>query len=157
MSNGQIVLPPSDLPIEGYVWLQDIGRVNFAGSGYAGTRGESRRMEGFQLDLVDPPGQLAIQYQVYASNIGWMPVVDGGQYAGTKDRGLGLQAFRIKLLNPAIEPDGGVYCLQYMTHQQDNGDVSSPWADTDGMTIPYDGDGSGLRLEGLAVTVIHLT
>lgn len=145
-----IELPETTVHLEGYVWLQNLGEVDFVDSEYAGTRGQSRRMEGFEINLVDPPGDLAIEYAVYASNIGWMPAVSGGTYAGTKGQSDGLQAFWMKLIN---QTQGDfVYYLTYMTHQENNGDVETGTFG-DGNILPMGGPGSGLRLEGLALTV----
>src|SRR5262249_48384283 len=131
MSNGDTgnLLQATDVSLEGYVWLEGLGAVEFADNYYAGTRDQGRRMEGFEVNLVNPPGQLGLRYQVYASDLAWMPPVDGGQYAGTKDQGLALQAFWIHLVNTEV-PDG-YFTLFYMTHQQDNGDVYAPEATTD--------------------------
>lgn len=165
MSNPNYELPATDVGIEGYVWLQDIGEVDFANNSYAGTRDQGRRMEGFQVSLVNPPGNppVAIQYRVYASNYGWMPSPDGwvdaGQYAGTKNQGLGLQAFVMQLVNPDVSASTG-YVVRYLAHQENNGDIP---LDSGGETLPGAADGttvgdpgSGLRLEGLALTVIKV-
>ena len=143
-----ISLPPTLVHLTGYVWLQGIGAEPFTDNQYAGTRGQSRRMEGFEIAFVEPPGTLALRYRVHVENIGWMDWVDGGTYAGTKNEGLRCEAFQIELTGSGTDPLG--YSVEYMAHQEDAGDIG-PF---------YDGaicgtTGEGLRLEGMAVTIVN--
>lgn len=148
-------LPGTAVGIQGWAWIENIQQMNFVDNEYVGTRDEGLRMEGFAINLVDPPGTLGIQYAVYASGIGWMPAVDGGTFAGTQGQARGLQAVTIALLNPDQPDESGNnwhYWLEYLVHQENNGDVETgPYGD--GAQLPIGGAGSGLRLEGLELTI----
>ncbi len=143
-----ISLPPTLVHLTGYAWLQDIGAESFTDNQFVGTRGQSRRMEGFQIAFVEPPGTLNLQYRVQVENIGWMDWVDGGTYAGTKGQSLRCEAFEIALTGSGTDPLG--YSAEYMAHEENAGDIG-PF---------HDGQlcgsvGEGLRLEGMAVTIVN--
>jgi uncharacterized protein YjdB len=140
-------LPATEVHIEGYVWIENQGQVNFVDNNFAGTRGQSLRMEGFQIGLVNPPPNLAIQYRVYISNLSWMSWIYDNTYAGTQGLGLGMQAFAIRLVG---DPQ---YHVQYMAHQETSGDI--PEYGSNVTDLVWVGDpGSGLRLEGMALTIV---
>lgn len=62
-------------------WLQE-GR-------YAGTEGESLRLEAIVIEGVD-------KYRVHIENIGWDKWVSSGEIAGTEGRGLRIEAIEVK-------------------------------------------------------------
>jgi uncharacterized protein YjdB len=141
-----VALPNTIVPIIGYVWLESIGQETFTGNQFAGTRGEDRRMEGFEIDLVNPPGTLGLRYRVHVQNLGWTDWVDGGTYAGTRGESRRCECFQIELTGDGPDPLG--YSVEYMAHQQGYGDIG-PFRDgTECGSV-----GEGLRLEGMAVTI----
>jgi uncharacterized protein YjdB len=147
-TNVEIDLPATLVGLAGYVWLQDVGREDFINNEYAGTRDQGRRMEGFEVALVNPPGNLGLSYRVQVQNIGWMPWVDGGTYAGTQGQSLRCEAFEIVITGTGPDPLG--YSVQYMSHLEDTGDIG-PFSD--GALCGT--VGQRLRLEGMAVTIVH--
>ncbi|HWY90421.1 MAG TPA: hypothetical protein VNY31_07090 [Solirubrobacteraceae bacterium] len=144
-----ITLPDTIVGITGYVWLENVGEEGFTDNQFAGTRGESRRMEGFQLAFPHPPGSLGLRYRVHVQSIGWMDWVDGGTYAGTKDQGLRCECFQIEITGSGPDPFG--YLVMYMAHQENHEDDIGPFSEGQACGSV----GLGLRLEGMAVTVVN--
>jgi uncharacterized protein YjdB len=144
-----VTLPATQISLSGYVWLQDLQAQPFDGSNYNGTRGQSRRMEGFEIAMVNPPGDLGLRYQVWIENMNaWSEWYDGGTYAGTKNEGLRCEAFKIELTGYGLLHHG--YSVEYMAHQQNNGDIG-PFRDGELCGTL----GKELRLEGMAVSIVH--
>ena len=77
--------------------MKGIREVDFVGTEFAGTRGQERRLEAFWLDFDPPLPDGGFQYMAYCENIGEMPWVDAPAWAGTRDEGLRLEGFAIRL------------------------------------------------------------
>jgi hypothetical protein len=135
---------PSAVGLFGIVHLQDMGDVSFQGGAFAGTRGESRRLEGFSLAIADGTPDLGIQYMAHLQDIGNSPWVDGGQFIGTRGESRRLEGFAIRLTGSAATN----YNIRYICHLQDVGDTP----------IRSNGEfcgsqGESRRLEGLQVWI----
>ena len=111
------------------VHIQDKGwSVFFEEGRFAGTVGESKRIEAIVIEGVD-------DYRVHVENIGWMPWVKSGEVAGTVGKGKRIEAIQIKGEN-----------VNYKVHVQDIGWMD--WA-RDGETAGT--EGGGLRVEAIQI------
>ena len=111
------------------VHIQDKGwSVFFEEGRFAGTVGESKRIEAIVIEGVD-------EYRVHVENIGWMPWVKSGEVAGTVGEGKRIEAIQIKGTN-----------VNYKVHVQDIGWMD--WA-RDGETAGT--EGGGLRVEAIQI------
>jgi hypothetical protein len=111
--------PPAGVSFKLLVHLQGIGDVVVANGQFGGTRGQSRRLEGFQINI-DPaiPG-LSCRYMAHLQNIGDVPFVPEGQFVGTRGQSRRLEGFVIELTGPAAAS----YNVFYMAHLQNTGDT----------------------------------
>ena len=130
--------------LRGIVHLQNIGDVSFQGGAFAGTRGESRRLEGFSIAITDGTPNLGIQYMAHLQNIGDTTWVNGGQFIGTRGESRRLEGFAIRLTGSAATN----YNIRYICHLQDIGDTP----------VRSNGEfcgtrGESRRLEGLQVWI----
>ena len=77
---------------------------------FVGTKGESRRLEAFSIEL---KGDLAEQYDVYyrvhAQNVGWLGWASNGDLAGTAHKSLRLEAVEIVFVEKGTEFDASQY------------------------------------------------
>ena len=118
-----VVAPPlydtTNLKLDVLVHLQGIGDSNAHDDQFAGTRGQSRRLEGFQLQF-DPqvPG-LSMQYMAHLQGIGDVPFVNEGQFVGTRGQSRRLEGVAIQLTGPAAAN----FKVIYMAHLQGTGDT----------------------------------
>lgn len=134
----------SEVGLRGIVHLQNIGDVPFQGGAFAGTRGESRRLEGFSIAITDGTPNLGIQYMAHLQNIGDTTWVNAGQFIGTRGESSRLEGFAITLTGSAATN----YNIRYICHLQDIGDTP----------VRSNGEfcgtrGESRRLEGLQVWI----
>lgn len=146
--------------------IQDLGDYPTDGSWVdspevIGTRGQSKRIEGFEIKLTDDiPAGMELRYNVHVQNKGWLYDEDDpadwpkdGDYAGTRGESLRIEAVKIVLTDADGQPVTG-YSVQYRGHVQNVGDL--PADETQWLA---DGDqlgtvGSSQRLEALLVQVV---
>ncbi|WP_052723381.1 hypothetical protein [Methanosarcina barkeri] len=148
-----LVSPVSDnqmseksLSMDVLVHLQDIGDLVFSEDDFAGTRGQSRRLEGFQLSFNPPKDGLSMQYMAHLENIGDVQWVTEGNFVGTRGQSRRLEGFAIKLTGK-LAPQ---FTVQYMAHLQGIGD--SGWF-SDGEFCGT--RGQSRRVEGIRVRVLR--
>ena len=111
------------------VHIQDKGWTPFFEEGrFAGTVGESKRIEAIIIEGVD-------EYRVHVQDIGWMSWVKAGEIAGTTGEGKRIEAIEIKGTN-----------VNYRVHVQDIGWMD--WA-RDGEMAGT--EGGGLRVEAIQI------
>jgi protease YdgD len=110
----------SDVSLQGVVHLQKIGDVPFQSNAFAGTRGESRRLEGFSLAITDSTPNLELQYMAHLQNRGDTSWAREGQFIGTRGESLRLEGFAIRLSGAAATN----YNVYYFCHVQGIGDTS---------------------------------
>lgn len=101
------------------VHLQDIADMVFRDNEFAGTRGQSRRLEGFQLEIASPVAGLSCRYMAHLEIIGDVPFVNEGQFVGTRGQSRRLEGFAIELTGPAAAN----FNVFYMAHLQNIGDT----------------------------------
>ncbi|MBC3887857.1 leucine-rich repeat protein [Acetobacterium paludosum] len=140
-----------DFPTDGS-WVSSPNRI--------GTVGESKRIEGFEIKPGDTlPEGIQIRYNVHVQNIGWLydendftTWAKDGDYAGTRGKGLRIEAIKIVLTDAAGKEISG-YHIKYRGHVQNVGDTpadSSQWIQ-DGNQLGT--VGSSLRLEALTLEI----
>lgn len=110
---------PSAVGLQGIVHLQNIGDVSFQSGAFAGTRSESRRLEGFSIEITDGTPNLGIQYMAHLQNIGDTAWINEGQFIGTRSESRQLEGFAIRLTGSAATN----YNIRYICHLQDIGDT----------------------------------
>lgn len=148
--------------------VQDVGTQNWVStadpSAYAGTSGQSKRIEAIQITLT---GELAqrydIYYRVHVQDVGWMKWTKGSEdessWTGTEGLGLRIEALEIQMVEKggqAPSSDGtyafitsnDIAVLTYSGHQQDYGNLSSVTA---GATLGI--TGKSKRLEALKISL----
>lgn len=134
----------SNLNLKLLVHLQGLGDRTFTAREYAGTRGQGRRLEAFQIQL-DPaiPG-LSLRYMAHIATIGDTPWISEGQLVGERGKNRQIEGLAIEL----IGPESTNYTVFYTAHIQNKGDVP---VCTNGQ---YCGTkGQGLRVEGIKVWI----
>lgn len=73
--------PPAGLAVTGVVHLQDIGDVALRDGAWAGTKGQSRRLEGFSINFAVPVPGVGMAYMCHLQNGGDTPWMPGGSFA----------------------------------------------------------------------------
>ena len=134
------------IPLEVRVHLQDIGDAVYREDELAGTRGQARRLEGFQIDFSPPVPDLGLKYMAHLEGIGDVAYVTDGEFVGTRGESRRLEGFAIELTGPAASS----YTVEYMAHVQNIGDTP----------FVRDGEfcgtrGQSLRVEGILVRVVR--
>ncbi|SBW21909.1 hypothetical protein FDG2_2167 [Candidatus Protofrankia californiensis] len=107
------------LPLDVLAHVQDIGDLAIRENEFAGTRGESRRVEGFQIDFASAVDRLGIRYMAHVQGVGDMPFVSAGQFSGTRGQSRQMEGFAIELTGP----DAANFDVFYMAHLQGSGDT----------------------------------
>jgi Clostridial hydrophobic W len=114
-------LAASALPLKIVVHIEAIGDREFGASEFAGTRGQAKGLEGFQIRLANPIPGLQIEYMGHLSGIGDTPWVSEGQFLGTRNENRSLEGFAIRLGGP----EAAKYQVCYAAHIQNIGDSST--------------------------------
>jgi hypothetical protein len=102
------------------VHLQNIGDRTFRDNEFAGTRGQSRRLEGFQINFNPPVSNLGMRYMAHLQGTGDVPFVDAGHFIGTRGQSRRLEGFAIELTGPLASS----FNVFYMAHLQGTGDTA---------------------------------
>lgn len=99
LSNTAPINPGSSCPQAKYrAHVQSIGWQSWVSGGTtAGTVGQSKRLEAFNIKLTDAKGSSAIEYRANVQNSGWQSWVGSNGLAGTTGKALGIQAIQIRL------------------------------------------------------------
>ncbi|HLO47013.1 MAG TPA: hypothetical protein VK211_01095 [Kamptonema sp.] len=122
--NGQeIQVEKASLPDPGLrelVHIQDIGDRIFSEGAVAGTTGQSRRLEGFQINLDSPIPGLSMEYMAHIQDIGDTPWVREGQYVGTKGQSRRMEGFAIRLTGSQASK----YDVFYQAHVEGIGNTA---------------------------------
>jgi tyrosinase len=105
--------------LSGLVHLQDRGDMGFFQYSFAGTRGEGRRLEGFEVDFEIPVEGLGMEYMAHIQEQGDTPWVQGGKFVGTRGQARRLEGFAIWLTGPRSSN----YDVYYMAHLEGTGDT----------------------------------
>jgi hypothetical protein len=132
------------LSLELLVHIQNVGDRSVGANEFAGTRGESRALNGFQVRFNPPVEGLGLQYLARVHDQRDFMARDG-EYAGVRDESLPLEEFAIELTGP----NAARYDVYYMAHIQDIGDT--PFSKNGEFCGSR---GQGKRIEGILVRVV---
>lgn len=132
------------MPLTVLVHIQGLGDRQFGSKEFAGTRGQARSLEGFQLRLANAMPGVKLEYMAHISGVGDTPWVTEGQYLGSRGENRQVEGFAIRLTGESASQ----YTVRYSGHIQNMGDT------------PVMGDGQycgtrgkSLRVEGFRVWV----
>ncbi|MDC0835693.1 hydrogenase [Geitlerinema sp. CS-897] len=136
--------PSGTVPLNVLVHIQGLGDRQFGAREFAGTRGQSKAIEGLQLSFASPVAGLNIEYMAHLAGVGDTPWMSAGQYLGTRNENRQLEGFAVRL----VGAEASKYSVCYSAHVQNMGDTP----------VYADGQfcgsrGKSLRVEGLRVWV----
>jgi len=130
------------LTVRGLVHMSGRGDITFENSDFAGSKGHSHSLEGFELKLLGAPADLGIEYTSHASKVGDLPKQAGGTYLGSRGESRPLEGYTVWLTGAAAPR----YDISYMAHLAGKGD-----------TITYhNGQYCGTRGESRAIEGIRV-
>jgi len=130
------------VPLEIMVHVSGIGDLRFRSGDYAGTKGESRSLEGFQVTFASRVPGLGIRYMGHVQNQGDTPWVGEGEYVGTRGQNLRLEGFALELTGPEAHK----YNLNYLGHFARFGDSS----------VVSNGEFCGIRGQAMVVEAMRV-
>ena len=80
-------------PLNGSIHVQDIGNVAYnQNTNLFGTVGQAKRIEAILINVGN-----GVQYRAHTANIGWGPWAKSGEWAGTKEMGLQIEAIEFRV------------------------------------------------------------
>jgi len=124
------------------VHLQSKGDRDHKFDAWAGTKGEDRRLEGFQIK--DISGGLKLEYMAHIQSLGDTAWTSG--FVGTKDQSKHLEGFAIRIKGP--NPAG--FSVRYRAHIQTQGDTG--WYENGNFCGTK---GQKRRIEAMYVSIIR--
>jgi hypothetical protein len=98
--------------------LERLGDVACRDGGWCGTRGESRRLEGFAINLTERDGKVSVEYLCSFADDKpgrWLPE---GAFCGAGGQSRSLEAFAVRL----VGPDAGRFVVAYQAFRKDEGE-----------------------------------
>ena len=124
--------------------IQGIGDRTFGAREYAGTKGQGRRVEGFQINIDPPIPGLNVEYMAHVEGVGDTPWIGAGELAGFRGQAKRIEGFAVRLNGPQANK----YDVFYSAHIQNIGDTD---VSSNG---EYCGTrGKALRIEGIKVWI----
>ncbi len=111
----------------------------------SGTSGQSKRLEGIEIQLSNKLYQGGITYRTHIQSIGWQGWKTNGAMSGTSGRSKRLEAIEIKLTGVMAQK----YDIYYRVHAQSYGWLG--WAKNG---APAGTAGYGKRLEGIEIRLV---
>lgn len=140
----QAVAVEGALGIKVLAHIQGIGDRTFGSQEYAGSKGQGRRVEGFQINIDPPIPGLNVEYMAHVEGVGDTPWLSEGELAGFRGQAKRIEGFAVRLSGSQADK----YDVFYSAHIQNIGDteVSSngEYCGTRGKT---------LRIEGIKVWI----
>ncbi len=112
----------------------------------AGTSGQSKRLEGIQLKLVDQPYEGSLQYRTHVQTYGWQDWTADGETSGTTGEAKRLEAIQIQLTGEMAKH----FDVYYRVHSQTYSWLG--WA-KNGESAGT--EGYGKRLEAIEVLLVE--
>jgi hypothetical protein len=124
--------------------LEAEGTVVGRDNQFLGSRGQSRRCEGFAVEIASPIAGLTVEYMAHVEGWGDTSWVGEGTFIGSQGQNRRMEGFALRLAGPA----GGNYSVAYMAHLQGIGDTP----------LARDGEfcgtrGQSRRVEGMLVRI----
>ncbi|WP_050738836.1 hypothetical protein [Acetobacterium bakii] len=148
----------TDIGVQYKGHIQDYGNMPqpvgtwVTGADQFGTTGESKRIEGLNIELTgNVPAGATIQYKVHIQDQGDSAWITGPNFAGTVGLSRQIEAIYIKL----VDADGNAlpgYSVSYMGHIQDYG--NSAWV-SDGARCGTQGEFK--RIEAISIKIVKTT
>lgn len=126
------------------VHLQDTADITAIENEFAGTRGESRRLEGFSVSIAPQIPGLSCRYFAHLQDTADTDWVGEGNFVGTRGESRRLEGFAVELTGPRAAE----FSVVYMAHLQDTGDTGYF---RDGQFCGTRGESR--RLEGLLIRI----
>ena len=123
---------------------QDYGWQGWVSNGeLSGTDGESRRMEGIRIKLLNAPSNAKILYRIHGKDYGWQGWKSNGELGGTVGESRRIEAIQIKLEN--LDD----YTVEYRAQGQDYG-----WQGWVSEGEIAGTTGQSRRIEGIEIRII---
>ncbi|HEY3111877.1 MAG TPA: hypothetical protein VGL23_24195, partial [Chloroflexota bacterium] len=122
-------VPVQDVHIEYRAFVQDKGWLDWQSEGgTAGTTGESRRIEAFEMRVAQGPPGTKIKYRALVQDIGWEGTYrENGQTSGTTNQSKQIEAIQVGLELPAGTPANYLHIETYVADWQWIGYVRDFW------------------------------
>jgi uncharacterized protein YjdB len=134
------------LPLDVIVHLEGFANDwTFREGELAGTRGQWRRLEGFQINFRNPPPGIGLRYKAHLQGIGDTGWLSDGQFIGSRGQWRRLEGFAIELTGP----NAAKYDVIYKAHLQDTGDTDW-YANGHFCGTRFE----GRRVEGIIVAIV---
>ncbi len=111
--------PGFDGRLVGVVHLEDLGDQPLREMVWAGTKGQSRRLEGFSVQTAQPAEGLSLEYMCHLQDLGDQPWMPAGSFCGTRGESRRLEGFAIRLTGA----NAGKYDIFYECHLEGIGDT----------------------------------
>jgi Clostridial hydrophobic W len=111
--------PQGEIALKVSVHVQGMGDREFGSQEWAGTRGQSKGIEGFSISLASPVPGLKLEYMAHLAGVGDTPWIDAGQYVGTRGENRRVEGFAVRL----VGAESVKYDVCYVGHIQDMGDT----------------------------------
>lgn len=106
-------------PLSGVVHLQDIGDRGWSGTAWVGTKGQSRRLEGFSGALSGVDG-VSVEYMAHLQDKGDTSWTTQGNFCGTRGESRRVEGVAFRLTGS----NASKYDITYSCHLQDIGDMA---------------------------------
>lgn len=124
VTNGLVVrsavAPQQAVSFTGLVHIQDLGDQPLKNDAWAGTKGQSRRLEGIQVDIpAEWRDRLGLQYMAHLQGIGDTQWVSSGTFLGTRGQSRRVEGLAFRLTGP----DAANYDVYYKVHLEGIGDT----------------------------------
>jgi len=134
----------SVVPLKVTVHIQGTGDREFSAGEFAGTRGQSKGIEGFAIVFGSAVAGVNLEYMVHLSGVGDTPWLSAGQFVGTRGENRRIEGFALRLTGT----EAAQYRVCYSAHVQNMGDTP----------VASDGNycgtrGKSLRVEGMRVWI----
>lgn len=104
----------SNVQFTGLIHVQGRGDRPLRNDQWAGTKGQSLRLEGFQIDTNISVSGLSVEYMAHLEGSGDTKWVPAGTFVGTRGQSRRLEGFAIRLTGPAAAQ----YDIFYRAHLQ---------------------------------------
>jgi uncharacterized protein YjdB len=133
--------------IDGLVHQAMVGDVAFSGSalgatGFAGTKGQSRQLEGFELRINPAIPGVSLEYMCHAADVGDMAWQSEGKYQGSRGAGRRMEGIAVRLTGP----NAAHWEVGYQVHMADRGDGP----------VVFNGEYAGTRGESRRIEAIRI-
>jgi len=107
------------IALTGVVHMQGLGDSPLQDATWAGTKGQSRRLEGFAVNFTSPVPGLGIEYMCHVAGLGDQQWVPGGSFCGTRGQGRSLEGLAVRLTGA----NAAKYDVVYACHLEFAGDM----------------------------------